>query len=111
MLAHQRSRGTQSSRSATGSTMTMLSVLAAHPGRSMTVTTVATGGGYKEPTRTRACSIRLPMDFPFDVVFFASKDWDSHRQRPHWVAEELARRGAQVPVSYTHLRAHETDSY
>lgn len=60
------------------------------------MTTVATGGGYKEPTRTRACSIRLPMNFPFDVVFFASKDWDSHRQRPHWVAAELARRGAQV---------------
>ncbi|MGH9030848.1 MAG: glycosyltransferase [Acidimicrobiia bacterium] len=36
------------------------------------------------------------MDLPFDVVFFASKEWSSHRQRPHWVATELARRGANV---------------
>lgn len=32
----------------------------------------------------------------FDVVLFASKDWNSHRQRCHWVASELADRGAQV---------------
>jgi glycosyltransferase involved in cell wall biosynthesis len=32
----------------------------------------------------------------FDVMCFASKDWQSHRQRPHWVATELARRGAAV---------------
>jgi glycosyltransferase involved in cell wall biosynthesis len=36
------------------------------------------------------------MEFPCDVVFFASKEWSSHRQRPHWVAAELARRGAHV---------------
>jgi glycosyltransferase involved in cell wall biosynthesis len=36
------------------------------------------------------------MDLSFDVVCFASKEWASHRQRPHWVAAELARRGAQV---------------
>ncbi|HEX6310994.1 MAG TPA: hypothetical protein VF152_05160, partial [Acidimicrobiia bacterium] len=36
------------------------------------------------------------MDLPFDVVCFASKDWRSHRQRPHWVAMELGRRGASV---------------
>jgi len=36
------------------------------------------------------------VELAFDVVCFASKDWRSHLQRPHWVATELARRGAHV---------------
>jgi glycosyltransferase involved in cell wall biosynthesis len=36
------------------------------------------------------------MGVPFDVLAFASKEWDSHRQRPHWIADELAGRGANV---------------
>ena len=43
-----------------------------------------------------AANLRCIMGLPFDVVAFAGKDWDSHRQRPHWIADELAQRGAEV---------------
>ena len=36
------------------------------------------------------------MDLEFDVVCFAGKEWQSHRQRTHWVATELAHRGAHI---------------
>lgn len=36
------------------------------------------------------------MGLPFDVVCFAGKNWTSHRQRSHWVADVLATQGAHV---------------
>ncbi len=36
------------------------------------------------------------MTLAFDVLCFASKEWRSHRQRPHWVAAGLAEHGARV---------------
>lgn len=36
------------------------------------------------------------MGLPFDAVVFGSKEWTSHRQRCHWVVEELAALGASV---------------
>ena len=36
------------------------------------------------------------MGLPFDVLAFAGKEWNSHRQRPHWIADELAGLGAEV---------------
>lgn len=36
------------------------------------------------------------MPLSWDVVCFGSVDWDSHRQRPHWVMSCLAERGARI---------------
>ncbi len=36
------------------------------------------------------------MNTPWDIVCFAGVDWDSHRQRPQWLMQGFADRGASV---------------
>eukprot|EP00965_Chrysotila_dentata_P117380 3879535-Pleurochrysis_carterae.AAC.2 len=61
--------------------------------------------------RERACACRAQASISLDRLRAPLASQPMFALSPVKAAGHVGRRGSVIPVSYTHLRAHETDSY